>query len=155
MADLRKRRSIESWVVAVVIIAFCVAAIWLSLSFDRMPPILKRGIQPADFPQLVCGFIILLTLFMVWRDPVVITEPLGSKTLGSIGLMAVFVALSQLDLFIALAAFAAGLAFYWGERRIPYLILVGLVVPIFVFFLFDQVFEIRFPRGLLTNLWYG
>lgn len=32
---------------------------------------------------------------------------------------------------------------------------VGLVMPVAIFFLFDQVFEIRFPRGLLTNLWYG
>jgi len=24
-----------------------------------------------------------------------------------------------------------------------------------VFFLFDLVFRVRFPRGLLTSLWYG
>ena len=69
--------------------------------------------------------------------------------------MVVFVALVQLDLFIALAIFAALLALYWGERKIKNILLVGLVVPVGVFFLFDQVFKIRFPRGLLTNLWYG
>jgi len=83
-----------------------------------MPPILKRGIQPSDFPQMVCVAIILMTLYMFWRDPVTIVEPMG-------------------------------------ERSFLRLIMVGLVVPVTVFFLFDQVFKIRFPRGLLTNLWYG
>jgi len=141
--------------VGVAIIAFCIAAIWLSLSFEKMPPILKRGIQPADFPQLVLALIILMTLYMLWRDPVRVVEPMGSKTLGTIVLMVLFVLLAEIDLFLALAVFAAGLSLYWGERRFSRLIIVGLVVPVTVFFLFDQVFKIRFPRGLLTNLWYG
>lgn len=120
-----------------------------------MPPILKRGIQPADFPQMVCWTIILLTAYMLWRDPVKVTEPMGSKTLGTLLLMLVFVALTQVDLFLALGIFAALLALYWGERKIGNLLLVGLAVPVGVFFLFDQVFKIRFPRGLLTNIWYG
>jgi len=155
MTDSTKHRSLESVVVSLVIVAFCVGAIWLSLSFEKMPPILKRGIQPADFPQIVCTSIIGLTLFMLWRDPVKVVEPFGSKTLGTLLLMVVFVALVQLDLFIGLSVFASALAFYWGERRISFLALVGFVVPVVVFILFDQVFEIRFPRGLLTDHWYG
>ncbi len=152
---MSSRRTIESWVVGLVIIAFCVSAIWLSFSFEKMPPILKRGIQPADFPQLVLTLIILLTLYMFWRDPVSIVEPMGSKTIGSLLLMVLFVLLTRIDLFLALALFAVGLSFYWGERKFSRLLIVGLAVPVTVFFLFDQVFKIRFPRGLLTNLWYG
>jgi len=152
---LSSRRTIESWVVGLAIIAFCLIAIWLTLSFEKMPPILKRGIQPADFPQLVLALIILLTLYMFWRDPVSVVEPMGSKTIGSLVLMILFVLLTQIDLFLALAIFAAGLSVYWGERRMSRLFVVGIVVPVAVFFLFDQVFKIRFPRGLLTNLWYG
>ena len=33
--------------------------------------------------------------------------------------------------------------------------LVAVVTPATVFFLFDLVLKIRFPRGILTNLWYG
>lgn len=155
MKNTLKRHYLESILVSLVIIAFCAAAIWLSLSFERMPPILKRGVQPADFPQIVCTGIILMTLLMMWRDPIRITEPFGSKTLGTLLLMVGFVALCQVDLFLALAVFASTLAIYWGERRIQLLALVAVVVPVFVFILFDQVFEIRFPRGVLTNLWYG
>ncbi len=155
MAAKPKHRAVESLLVSLLIIAFCAAAIWISLSFEKMPPILKRGIQPADFPQMVCLATIAMTLIMMWRDPIRIMEPFGSKTLGSIVLMAIFAALSHVDLFLALGVFAGLLAAYWGERRAHYLILVAVLVPLLVFFVFDQVFEIRFPRGLLTNLWYG
>ena len=155
MPTTRAQRTPESWLVALFIVAFCIAAIWLSLSFDKMPPILKRGIQPAEFPQLVCATIILMTAYMAWRDPVTVVEPMGKKTPGTIVLMAVFVALCSIDLFIALSLFAVALTMYWGERRPVFIAMVGLLVPVVIFFLFDLVFKIRFPRGLLTNLWYG
>ncbi len=155
MSDSSVHRSRESWLIAFLIVNFCSAAIWLSLSFEKMPPILKRGIQPSDFPQLVCACIILMTVYMVWRDPVRVVEPMGSKTFGSLLLMVLFVAVCSIDLFLALALFAVCLSIYWGERRPAYLALLGFVVPFIVFFLFDQVFKIRFPRGWLTNMWYG
>lgn len=120
-----------------------------------MPPILKRGIQPSDFPQLVCLLIVSLTLLMVWKDPVRIVERVTSKSWMTMGLMIGFVALMQVDLFLALGAFAATLTMLWGERRPRNIALVGLLIPTTVFFLFDLVFKIRFPRGLLTSLWYG
>ncbi len=143
------------WLVPLVIIAFCGLAIAISTTFERMPPILKRGIQPSDFPQLVAGLIIVLAVLSIWREPVRLTEPLSKKTWGTLGLMAIFAGLAPVDFFLALGVFAAFLAIYWGERRPGLLCLVGLGVPAAVFFLFDWVFEIRFPRGLLTNLWYG
>ncbi len=155
--DLPKQdgRSFERWFIPVLIIAFCMVAFWLTTTFKTMPPILKRGIQPSDFPQLLLGLLILLTLFMVWKDPIRIKERMQGSTWGTIALFAVFAATTAIDFFLALAIFAVAMAAYWGERRLSLLALVGLVVPGAIFFIFDQVFEIRFPRGLLTNLWYG
>jgi hypothetical protein len=155
MTDDKKGGGTERWAVPAGIAAFCGAAIWLSTTFERMPPILKRGIQPSDFPQLVAGLIIALTLLMIWRDPVRIGQTLGRTTWGSLGLMALFAALTTFDFFLALAVFAAALAMLWGERRPLLLAVVGVMVPLGVFLLFDLVFEIRFPRGVLTGLWYG
>lgn len=148
-------RTLERWLVPALIIAFCAGAIWLTTHFDRMPPILKRGIQPSDFPQLVCGAIILCTLFMAWRDPVRAEGIIGSPTWGTLVLMVGFVLLTRIDFFLALGVFAAALTVLWGERRIGMIAVVGVVVPVGIFFLFDRGFSIRFPRGLLTNLWYG
>ena len=96
-----------------------------------------------------------LTLVMMWIDPVRVKEKLQGTVWGTLLLFAVFAAITSIDFFLALAVFALALTFYWGERRPLMLATVGLVMPVAIFFLFDQVFEIRFPRGLLTNLWYG
>ncbi|MEL6264535.1 MAG: tripartite tricarboxylate transporter TctB family protein [Pseudomonadota bacterium] len=146
---------LERWLVPAVIVAFAIGAIAVSTTFDRMPPILKRGIQPSDFPQLIAGLIIALTALGVWLDPVRVSERIGATTWSTMGLMVLFLALSTLDLFLALGIFALLLAALWGERRIMPLLTVGLIVPLAVFLLFDTAFEIRFPRGLLTALWYG
>lgn len=150
-----KAERLARWLVPLVLIAFAVTAIYISTTFKKMPPILKRGIQPSDFPQLIAGLIIVLTGLMVWLDPVRITERVAPKTLLTFALMAGFVALMPVDLFLALGIFAAALAALWGERRIPMLALVGLAIPAAIFFLFDQAFQVRFPRGVLTNIWYG
>ncbi len=148
-------RRFERWFIPGLIIVFCMVAFWLTTTFKTMPPILKRGIQPSDFPQLLLGLLVLLTLFMVWKDPIRVKERMHRSTWGTILLFVVFAATTAVDLFLALAIFAVAMAAYWGERRAPMLALVGLVIPVGIFFVFDQVFEIRFPRGLLTNLWYG
>ena len=149
------RSGIERWIVSVLIILFCAGAFYVSTTFREMPPILKRGIQPSDFPQLLLGLIVFLTILMAWLDPIRVKDPLHRTVLGTIALFGVFAALSVVDLFLGLGVFAGALAAYWGERRLAVIALIGIVLPTAIFFLFDLVFEIRFPRGFLTNLWYG
>lgn len=143
------------WLVPLFLIGFAVIAIYYSTTFKKMPPILKRGIQPSDFPQLISGLIISLTLLMVWFDPIKLNERVTSKTWLSMAALIGFVLLVQIDIFIALGVFAAGLSLLWGERRMHLIALVGAGIPIMIFFLFDLVFRVRFPRGILTSLWYG
>lgn len=136
-------------------IAFCLLAYWLSTQFDRVPPILLRGMQPEDFPQMVLLVIIALSvLVMIFEKPVE-HDPVGINVWTSLGLFVVFSLLSWIDLFLSLGVFAGALAWIWGERRIWGLGLVAIISPALIFFMFDVVFRIRFPRGILTNLWYG
>ena len=150
-----KHQQGQKWWIPLGIVLFCLGVIWLSTHFEKMPPILKRGIQPSDFPQLIAGLMILLTALMAWREPIQRTEKISPITWGTLGLMGMFVFFAIFDFFLALAFFAVGLAWLWGERRLLFLSLVGIGIPLAVFFLFDLVFEIRFPRGILTRLWYG
>lgn len=142
-------------VVPAVIVGIAIAAVYITTSFAEMPPILKRGIQPADFPRLVAIAIIFLTGLMVWRDPIQVHEPIPPTTWKTVGLMIGFALLLPLDMFLALGLFGVALVWLWGERRLQRLAIVGLAAPATLFFVFDIVFRIRFPRGLLTNLWYG
>lgn len=155
MAKDNNVHHLERWLVPAVIVAFCAAVWWITTGFERMPPILKRGIQPSDFPQLVAALIVFLTILTTIFDPVRVSARIPARTWASMALMALFVLVSLLDFFLALAVFAVSLALVWGERRPRNLVIVGVIVPVGVFLLFDLVFRIRFPRGLLTNLWYG
>ena len=155
------------YAVPIGLIVFCALAYWQTTQFDRVPPILVRGMQPSDFPQLVILLIVGLSALLLWNAVRASTgdktedgteddlKPGSGNLWKTMALFLVFAALAPVDLFLGLGVFAGCLAFLWGERRIPLLGLVSLVSPLLIFLLFDQVFEVRFPRGLLTNLWYG
>ncbi|MEM7046616.1 MAG: tripartite tricarboxylate transporter TctB family protein [Pseudomonadota bacterium] len=147
------RRSRPRWV-PLVILALAAGAFYLTTTFDEVPAILKRGMQPADFPQLMIGLIAGLALWLLWRERS--GEPPAVPRIVSItmAMLIIFPFLALVDLFGGLAIFSVALSFLWGERRPLALATVALLVPLMVFFLFDIVFEIRFPRGILTNLWY-
>jgi putative tricarboxylic transport membrane protein len=136
-------------------IVFCLFAYWLSTQFDRVPPILLRGMQPEDFPQMVLLLIMALSVLVMIFDKKIEHDPMAFNVWTSLGLFVVFALLSQIDLFLGLSVFAGALAYTWGERRLWGIGLVSVLSPALIFLLFDQVFRIRFPRGLLTNIWYG
>ena len=150
-----RRSAWTRWALAALIIVFAALAIWGTTFFERVPPILKRGIQPSDFPQLIAGLMIGLAVLMAVINRDRAPELLRNATYVTIGLIAIFVAVVQIDFFLALAVFGIALAYVWGERRPVLLGTVGLLMPLSIFLLFDLVFRIRFPRGLLTSLWYG
>ena len=147
--------SIVKWGVPAVIVAACVGAIVASTGFERMPPILKRGIQPSDFPQIVAGLIIMLAIISIRWEPQKIQTQINKTAVITIAIIATFPIFTLIDFFIALAIVAAAISIAWGERRIMMICTVALVIPAAVFILFDVAFDVRFPRGILTNLWYG
>lgn len=149
------RLGISHYLVPIVIIAFCSWAYWLTTQFDRVPPILKRGIQPSDFPQLIIGLIIMLSLSLIVWDKDEAPERMKGIVWQTLALFVGFVAVAQLDLLLGIGLFGGCLSILWGERRPLMIAIVALLIPLGAFFLFDMVFEVRFPRGLLTNLWYG
>jgi len=111
--------------------------------------------QPEDFPQMVLLLIMALSVLVMIFDKPIEYDPMTFNVWTSLGLFVVFALLSQIDLFLGLGVFAGALAYTWGERRLLGIGLVSVLSPTLIFLLFDQVFQIRFPRGLLTNIWYG
>lgn len=150
-----RRWRLPRQLVPLSIIGFCGVAYWLSTQFERVPPILKRGMQPSDFPQLVIGLMVFLSVLLIFRDKPYTLERLSGLVLGSMAMLVGFGFVAEVDLFLGIGLFAGSLTVLWGERRVWVVLLVGVVIPMAVFFLFDGLFDIRFPRGILTNFWYG
>jgi putative tricarboxylic transport membrane protein len=43
----------------------------------------------------------------------------------------------------------------WGQRSVLIAAANAILTPFLVFLLFDVVLRIRFPRGVITNWYYG
>ena len=62
---------------------------------------------------------------------------------------------TYVDMFVGLIVVIFVMSLAWRERRYWLAGLVAVVTSTTVFFLFDLVLKIRFPRGVLTELYYG
>ncbi len=143
-----------------VITAFSFAVIWAALQLDLSPPmIVGDSLQPRVFPILLMVINLVLAALLAiqyWKKPPKKIKRDGLQTWGSVALFVIFYPLTvYLDMLIAIAVVMFVMCLLWGERRIQVAGAVALVTPAAIFFLFDMVLRIRFPRGLLTNLYYG
>ena len=129
-----------------------------TFTFDIVPPILNRGIQPATFPKGLLLLIIGLTLIVFYlsiKKPWKIEKKLPKTFFLTLISFILFVIVSKtLDFFLAISLLSIFVSYCWGERRIFYLILVSIIFPIIVFIFFETILGLRFPPGIITNIYY-
>ena len=130
-----------------------------TFTFDTVPPILNRGIQPATFPKALLIFIISMTLIIYYlaiKKPWKIKKKLPKSFFLTLFSFILFVIVSKtLDFFLAISALSIFVSYYWGEKRLFYLLLVGIIFPIIVFIFFETILGLRFPPGIITNIYYS
>ena len=129
-----------------------------TFTFDIVPPILNRGIQPATFPKGLLLLIIGLTLIVFYlsiKKPWRIEKKLPKTFFLTLFSFILFVIVSKtLDFFLAISLLSIFVSYCWGERRLFYLILVSIIFPIIVFIFFETILGLRFPPGIITNIYY-
>ena len=149
----------ESSIVSFVIIFVSSLLLYFTFTFDIVPPILNRGIQPATFPKALLVFIIFLTLIIIFlsiKSPWKKEKKLPFQFYITLTSVIVFILVSKFfDFFLGISLLAAIVAYYWGERRLIYIILVSIIFPIIVFIFFETILGLRFPAGVITNLYYN
>lgn len=152
--------NLRVFIVPALIAVFSLVVIWASLQLDESPPmIVGESMQPRAFPiflmviNLILGAVLALQFH---RHPPRKIPLERHPTWGSMALLALFYPLTvHVDMFIGIAVVMFLMCLLWGERRIWVAGTLALVTPTAVFFLFDSVLQVRFPRGLLTNWYYG
>ena len=141
-----------------IIILVSIFLLISTFSFDKVPPILNRGIQPATFPKGLLVIIITLTsfiYFLSFKNPWKKEKKLPKTFFLTILSFIIFIIISKtLDFFLAIAVLSVFVSFNWGERRIFYLLLVSIIFPFVVFVFFEMILGLRFPPGIITNLYY-
>ena len=149
----------DEFKVCLVIILTSVALLITTFTFDIVPPILNRGIQPATFPKALLILIILMSLliyYLATKNPWKVEKKLPKSFYLTILSFFIFVVISKtLDFFLAISALSIFVSYYWGEKRIFYLLLVGIIFPVIVFVFFETILGLRFPPGIITNIYYS
>lgn len=153
----------EGWgdyVVPAFIFLFCGVITAVSMTLDEaLPLIVGHSMQPRVFPIFLMALIAVLNLGLI---AYVLKAPLSRRdwepavTWATVALMGVFWALAEfVDIMLALIVVLFTLSIVWGERRIWVACLVAFGTTALIFFSFDLILEVRFPRGVLTDRYYG
>ena len=149
----------DSFIVSFAIISVSLFLLFVTFSFDTVPPILNRGIQPATFPKGLLILIIFLTIIVYilslkigWKVEKKLPKAFYITLLNFI----LFIIVAKiLDFFLAISILSLSVSYFWGEKRIVYLLLVSIVFPAIVFVFFETILGLRFPPGIITNIYYN
>ena len=139
---------------------FSIIVIGISLQLDTSPEmIVGDSMQARSFPIFLMVLMLVLIAVLTFQYKTNNPEPIKLEkfpTWGSMGLFLIFYLLTvYTDMFIGIFVVIFLMSILWGERRIWVAFLTATVTPGLVFLLFDYVLKIRFPRGILMNLYYG
>ena len=149
----------DEFKVSFIIIFISVILLITTFSFDMVPPILNRGIQPATFPKALLILIITMTLivyYLATKNPWKLEKKLPRTFFLTLLSFVIFIVVSKtLDFFLAISALSIFVSFCWGEKRLIYLLLVGIIFPMVVFIFFETILGLRFPSGIITDIYYS
>tara|TARA_B100000780_G_C20974645_1_gene389236 strand:- start:202 stop:711 length:510 start_codon:yes stop_codon:yes gene_type:complete len=149
----------EEFIVSFTIVFVSIILLITTFTFDIVPPILNRGIQPATFPKALLILIIGLTLIIYYvsiKKPWKIKKKLPKPFFLTLFSFVLFVFISKsLDFFLAISALSIFVSYCWGEKRIFYLLIVSIIFPLMVFIFFETILGLRFPAGIITNIYYN
>ena len=139
---------------------FSIIIIGISLQLDTSPEmIVGDSMQARSFPifLMILNLILISVLTFQYKknnpDPIKLEK---FPTWGSMGLFFIFYLLTvYTDMFIGIFVVMLLMGLLWGEKRIWVSFLTATLTPLLIILLFDFVLKIRFPRGILMDMYYG
>lgn len=146
--------------VPVVVFIFCGVVTYFSYQLEEaLPIIVGHSMQPRVWPIFLMAIIGALNLILIAQ---ILSQPASRRDWGpyqtwaSAILLGVFYLIAtHLDMILAMAVVMFALCMVWGERRWWVAAVTAIATTAIVFFTFDLVLEVRFPRGILTDPYYG
>jgi hypothetical protein len=144
----------------ILLALFSIAILLISLQLDISPEmIVGDSMQARSFPiflmaiNLILISVLFLQFFKNYPEKI---ELEIFTTWFSMFLFLLFYFLTiTTDMFIGITVCMFLMGYTWGEKRLWVNLCNAVITPGLIFLLFDSVLKIRFPRGLLTNIYYG
>ena len=139
---------------------FSIIIIGISLQLDTSPEmIVGDSMQARSFPIFLMILNLILISVLTFQYKKNNPHPIKLEkfpTWGSMGLFFIFYLLTvYTDMFIGIFVVMLLMGLLWGEKRIWVSFLTATLTPLLIFLLFDFVLKIRFPRGILMDMYYG
>ncbi|WP_273391919.1 tripartite tricarboxylate transporter TctB family protein [Actinobacillus porcinus] len=151
---MRSKR--ELWVCLIIILLASIT-IYLASQFKDLPPILQRGLQPSTFP-IICATIIIILAIQIWLRSNINSTNEHEMSFNHIVLKMMliflgFIFLLYIDFFLAIALTTLAIHILWSKKaRLSSVILLGVVLPIFIYLLFGILLDVKFPSGIINYL---
>ena len=139
---------------------FSIAIILISLQLDTSPEmIVGDSMQARSFPifLMVINLILISVLFLQFfkNYPEKIELEIFTTWFSMFLFLLFYFLTITTDMFIGITVCMFLMGYTWGEKRLWVNLCNAVITPGLIFLLFDSVLKIRFPRGLLTNIYYG
>ena len=150
----------SDWLVPLVVFVFCAVVIALSVGLEKANPIIVgHAMQPRAYPILLAIIAAILGVILcrqILRQGHSVRKHIPYQTWLTMIITGIFYLIgSMLDFFLGLACAMFLMCLVWGERRVGVAAIIAIAAPLITFFVFDLALGKRFPRGILTNLYYG
>ncbi len=138
---------------------FSIAIILISLQLDISPEmIVGDSMQARSFPifLMVINLILISVLFLQFfrNYPEKIKLEIFTTWFSMFLFLLFYFLTITTDMFIGITVCMFLMGYTWGEKRLWVNLCNAVITPGLIFLLFDSVLKIRFPRGLLTNMYY-
>ena len=148
-------RSKKDLFIFFTIFVFSSVVIYLASQFRELPPILQRGLQPSTFPIICASFIILLS-FILWlrgsKEKDIFGTNFNYITIKVLLLIPIFILVLNVDFFLAIMLFSLAIHLLWADKiKIFPIILLTIILPVFIYVLFEQILGVKFPDGIVIN----
>ena len=139
---------------------FSIAIILISLQLDTSPEmIVGDSMQARSFPifLMVINLILISVLFLQFfrNYPEKIKLEIFTTWFSMFLFLLFYFLTITTDMFIGITVCMFLMGYTWGEKRMWVNLSNAIITPGLIFILFDYVLRIRFPRGILTNIYYG
>ena len=149
------------YIIPLFLTLFSFVVIYLSLQLDTSPEmIVGDSMQARSFPiflmviNLLLVGILSLQFYKTYPKEIELEK---FPTWSSMLLFLVFyiIIIISGDMFVAIPIVMFLMGLTWGQKKIWISLTNAIVTPLSIFLLFDYVLQVRFPRGWLTNIYYG
>lgn len=149
------------YIIPLFLTLFSFVVIYLSLQLDTSPEmIVGDSMQARSFPiflmviNLLLVGILSLQFYKTYPKEVELEK---FPTWSSMLLFLIFYIIIFIsgDMFVAIPIVMFLMGLTWGQKKIWISLTNAIVTPLSIFLLFDYVLQVRFPRGWLTNIYYG